>query len=99
MRNILPGVASAILLLAMAGASAQNQNQNDHDTAPMFPAGTAPAYTPPASFTPGAPGPVPGAPPGGATSTSHEVTDFAPVTDAMLRNPDAADWLMLRGNY
>jgi len=25
--------------------------------------------------------------------------DFVPVTDAMLRNPDAADWPMMRGNY
>ena len=22
-----------------------------------------------------------------------------PVTDAMLRNPDPADWIMMRGNY
>lgn len=27
------------------------------------------------------------------------VKAFRPVTDAMLRNPDAADWLMVRGNY
>jgi len=25
--------------------------------------------------------------------------DFVPVTDAMLRNPDPADWPMIRGNY
>src|SRR5688572_7230062 len=25
--------------------------------------------------------------------------DFVPVTDAMLRNPDPADWPMMRGNY
>ena len=28
-----------------------------------------------------------------------EVAAFTPVTDAMLRNPSANDWLMLRGNY
>ena len=28
-----------------------------------------------------------------------EVKNFVPVTDAMLRNPDPGDWLMIRGNY
>ena len=28
-----------------------------------------------------------------------EVKNVVPVTDAMLRNPDPADWLMIRGNY
>ena len=28
-----------------------------------------------------------------------EITNFTPVTDAMLRNPDPADWLMVRGGY
>jgi alcohol dehydrogenase (cytochrome c) len=28
-----------------------------------------------------------------------EVKNFAPVTDAMLRNPDPADWLMIRHDY
>ena len=27
------------------------------------------------------------------------VRDFVPLTDAMLRSPDAADWPMIRGNY
>ena len=27
------------------------------------------------------------------------VRDFVPVTDEMLRNPDPADWPMMRGNY
>ena len=27
------------------------------------------------------------------------VTDYRPVTDAMLLNPDPTDWLMLRGNH
>jgi len=27
------------------------------------------------------------------------VKNYAPVTDAMLRNPDPADWLMIRRNY
>ena len=28
-----------------------------------------------------------------------EVKNYQPVTDAMLRHPDPADWLMIRGNY
>jgi len=28
-----------------------------------------------------------------------EVENFTPVSDAMLLNPDASDWLMIRGNY
>ncbi len=33
---------------------------------------------------------------GGGTSTFHEVTDFRPVTDEELVNPDPGDWLMYR---
>ena len=36
--------------------------------------------------------------PTGLTATG-EVSDYTAVTDEMLRNPDAADWLMIRGNY
>ena len=36
--------------------------------------------------------------PTGLTVTG-EVPDYAPVTNEMLRNPDASDWLMIRGNY
>ena len=28
-----------------------------------------------------------------------EIANYGPVTDEMLRNPDPADWLMLRRNY
>ena len=53
-------------------------------------AGEAPPATPPE--TPEDTGPT------GLTITG-EVPDYAPVTDEMLRNPDVADWLMLRGHY
>jgi len=36
--------------------------------------------------------------PKGITVTG-EVKNYAPVTDAMLRDPDAGDWLMIRRNY
>ena len=41
---------------------------------------------------------VPTSGPKGLTVTG-EVKRFVPVTDAMLRNPDPADWLMIRRNY
>ena len=37
-------------------------------------------------------------PPQGIT-VAGEVKNFAPVTDAMMRNPDPADWLMIRHDY
>jgi alcohol dehydrogenase (cytochrome c) len=48
-----------------------------------------------------------GAPQAGAASSSvlkglavaGEVKNYVPVTDAMLRSPDAGDWLMIRRNY
>ena len=44
--------------------------------------------------SPAAPKPL-----GGATSTSHAIADYQPVTDTMLRAPSPDDWLMMRGNY
>ena len=32
-------------------------------------------------------------------TTTREVRPFAPVTDAMLRNPDPGDWLMTHRTY
>jgi len=39
-----------------------------------------------------------GQPPRGLT-VAGEVKNYVPVTDAMLRNPDPADWLMIRRDY
>src|SRR5262245_55042379 len=36
--------------------------------------------------------------PVGLTVTG-EVQNYVPVTDAMLKNPDAGDWLMIRRDY
>jgi alcohol dehydrogenase (cytochrome c) len=41
--------------------------------------------------------PAPLAPPG--ITVAGEVKNYVPVTDAMLRNPDPGDWLMLRHDY
>jgi alcohol dehydrogenase (cytochrome c) len=54
---------------------------------------------------PGAGGDGDGAPRPGAAQASRghsvqgEVKNYLPVTDAMLRNPPAGDWLMARRNY
>jgi alcohol dehydrogenase (cytochrome c) len=32
-------------------------------------------------------------------AVTGEVENYVPVTDEMLRDPDPADWLMIRGNY
>ncbi len=33
------------------------------------------------------------------SSVSAQNSDFVPVTDAVLRNPDPADWLRWRGDH
>jgi alcohol dehydrogenase (cytochrome c) len=35
----------------------------------------------------------------GNTMAPNALTDYAPVTEDMLRHPDPSDWLMMRGNY
>ncbi len=45
-----------------------------------------------------APAPVAAEKPRGIT-VAGEVKNFVPVTDAMLRNPDPGDWLMIRHDY
>jgi alcohol dehydrogenase (cytochrome c) len=35
----------------------------------------------------------------GVTTSVKPIENFVPVTDALLRNPDPNDWLMMRGNY
>jgi len=45
----------------------------------------------------GAAGPAPSGPRG--LTVTGEVKHYVPVTDAMLKNPDPGDWLMIRRNY
>src|SRR6202020_2649629 len=35
----------------------------------------------------------------GTTLAPNALTSYMPVTEDMLRHPDASDWLMMRGNY
>ena len=53
------------------------------DGAPAAPAGAPPSSAPAA----------------GGVTLAGTVADYRPVTDAMLRNPDDGDWLMVRRNY
>ena len=62
---------------------------NQIGTAPRRNAQPAPAETPQVA----APDPTP------TLTVTGEVDNYVPVTDAMLRNPDPEDWLMIRGNY
>ena len=41
--------------------------------------------------------PVPPTPRG--LTVAGEVKNYTPVTDAMLRNPNPSDWLMIRHDY
>jgi alcohol dehydrogenase (cytochrome c) len=63
-----------------------------------------------AQTAPGAPRPAAGEPLGGRAEApvpqtprglvvAGEVKNYTPVTDAMLRNPDPSDWLMIRHDY
>ena len=53
----------------------------------------------PAGVTTGVRGGAANLPPGRGLTYPGEVANFTPVTDAMLRNPPAGDWLMIRRNY
>ena len=60
--------------------------------------GTSETRTPAAAGEPlggRAEAPVPQTPRG--LVVAGEVKNYTPVTDAMLRNPDPSDWLMIRG--
>ena len=59
---------------------------------------SAPSATAPSATPDGATVGKPDAPGRGLTVTG-EVKNFRPVTDEMLRNPPAGDWLMVRRNY
>src|SRR5437868_7309123 len=42
---------------------------------------------------------APANPTASATLTLHEIANYVPVTDTMLKAPKPEDWLMYRGNY
>ena len=83
-------------ILAANGATPGNQALT---AAATFPVRSVATGSPAIALQPGgrvSSGPVGG--PRGITVTG-EVKDYVPVTDAMLRDPDPGDWLMIRRNY
>jgi alcohol dehydrogenase (cytochrome c) len=74
--------------VSSGGAQAAAQPPQDPDAAAAQGRGAAPGQ--------GRGGP-PAAPPG--ITVTGEVRNYVPVTDAMLRSPDPADWLMIRRDY
>ena len=80
------GIAvSSVLIAAAQGGGAQGQ----------APAGQAPAGQRAGGRGQRQDGP----PPVTGLTVTGEVQNFVPVTDAMLRNPDPGDWLMIRRDY
>ena len=83
-------------ILEAHGLHAGNQSLTATTSEPIG-AGTAAAAPSPAQAAAAARPAAPAAPPG--ITIAGEVKNYVPVTDAMLRNPDAGDWLMIRRDY
>ena len=99
----------AAFVLQQNGAAAGNQTLTATVDAAIgtFANGQAPAAAPQQA---GGRGAAPAAPAAGAgrgrgpaapvgITVDGEVKNFVPVTEAMLRNPDPGDWLMIRRDY
>src|SRR6266436_5565246 len=82
-------------LLAANGAAAGNQALGP---ASMFTIRSVAAGRPTISLTGTGGAVAPASGPRGLT-VMGEVKNYTPVTDAMLKNPDPGDWLMIRRNY
>ena len=90
--------AATVPIGTLATARAANVAPAAGGAAAGAPATAAPpAVTPPAAAPP-PPAPAAAPEPGGVT-VAGTVEDYRPVTDAMLRDPDDGDWLMIRRNY
>ena len=90
-------VSLAAFVLAVNGAVPGNQALTAASAFPIRSVTTGrPAIAPQAGGA--VAGGAPSSGPKGLTVTG-EVKNYVPVTDAMLRNPDPGDWLMIRRNY
>jgi alcohol dehydrogenase (cytochrome c) len=83
-------------ILAANGAAPGNQALT---AAATFPIRSVATGSPAIALQPGGRGPA--GPVGGprGLTVAGEVKNYVPVTDAMLRDPDPGDWLMIRRNY
>ena len=86
----------AAFLLQANGAPAGNQPLTA--AAEVVIRSVATGRAPGAQVEAAPPRPAQATAPRGLTATGV-VKNFAPITDEMLRNPDPADWLMVRRNY
>jgi PQQ-dependent dehydrogenase (methanol/ethanol family) len=85
-------------ILTANGAAPANQPLTAAATFPIRSVATGrPGATPQAAGGRGGRGAADAGPRG--LTVSGEVKNYVPVTDAMLRNPDPGDWLMIRRNY
>lgn len=93
-------LAVTAFLLQANGARAGSEALAPATSAPLATVITPTAVVPvtPSTASGAAPAAAAPPPPAGHTVTGT-VPNFRPVTDEMLRQPPAGDWLMLRGNY
>ncbi len=90
-------VTLTAFILAANGAAPGNQPLT---TASNFGLRSVANGRPAIALQGGAAGPAANAPSGPRGLTvAGELKTYTPVTDAMLKNPDPADWLMIRRNY
>ena len=97
--NRLSKLAVAVGGVLFAAVAALAQPVTDANRAPKLPDNAAAAALFKDVKTTGEIQPDPNRPAGGNTNTAHPIANYVPITDAMLRNPDPANWIMLRGNY
>ena len=92
-------IVAFILYSNGAPAGTQPLNANTDVAINSVATGRAPAAAPAGGQQAGGQGrgAPPAAPPG--ITVAGEVKNYVPVTDAMLRNPDPGDWLMIRRDY
>ncbi len=83
-------------ILAANGATLGNQVLTTASTLPIRGMVTG---RPTIALQAGAPTPTAAAPGPKGLTVAGNVRNYIPVTDAMLRDPDPGDWLMIRRNY
>ena len=88
--------ALAAFILAANGAAPGNQPLT---AASNFAIRSVANGRPAIALTAGAAAANPAASARRGLTLAGEVKDYVPVTDAMLKNPDPGDWLMIRRNY
>ena len=105
-------VSIVAYILQVNGAAAGSQALTAATSARISTIATG-STSPSSAAAPSPSGPVPPAPAAGAgaqapgdqasrvrgLTIAGSVKDYVPVTDAMLKNPDPGDWLMIRRNY